>query len=451
MTIEIFDSFTVPPDLLFDFFDEGAAILRGPGHAGDPVLINQGSMRVFSAVDGRSIDAITTAPGERGNSSAVHFETGSQLVVKLWGADSGARGVVLDFTANSFANEGSVYVIAKGDATGVASSHALEMTNSGGMRVASHGTAIGVDAQGHASIGSSGAIRVYGGVAVGISLASGDVANDGVLGVGSKVGDATGLFIGEAGHLIENGGLIHVQAPDVTGASSYGVVLADGPGVYHIDNSGIIHAHYAIFQQGVADGPAAQVLLDNTGVISGEIRLLGADDAIINDQGIGGDAWLGGGDDLYDGSAGRLRGTIHGEAGADVLTGGHGVEVFDGGAGADILTGGRGQDQLTGGADADVFVFTATSDSRAGAGDLITDLEATDRIDLSAVDADRTQDGDQDFTLVDHFTGHAGELKLVYHAGADMTLLDADTNGDGIADLEIRIAGDHADFAGLLL
>ncbi|MDG3064101.1 M10 family metallopeptidase C-terminal domain-containing protein [Thauera mechernichensis] len=76
--------------------------------------------------------------------------------------------------------------------------------------------------------------------------------------------------------------------------------------------------------------------------------------------------------------------TLTGGNGKDRLEGGDGDDTLNGGAGDDVLFGGPGQDTLTGGAGADTFVFV-TGDSLYDTPDRITDLEAGDTIDLSAI------------------------------------------------------------------
>lgn len=82
---------------------------------------------------------------------------------------------------------------------------------------------------------------------------------------------------------------------------------------------------------------------------------------------------------------------------------------------------------------------------------MIGDLAGEDVIDLSTIDANTAVSGDQAFTLVSALDGHAGQAALVYDAGADETALELDTNGDGTADVTIRLGGDHHDFANFVL
>jgi peptidase M10/serralysin-like protein len=143
---------------------------------------------------------------------------------------------------------------------------------------------------------------------------------------------------------------------------------------------------------------------------------------------------------------------LKGDAGANLLTGGEGNDKLSGMDGADRIVGGAGADMLSGGAGSDVFVFSQATDSDVASTDRIFDLDAGDRIDLSAIDADVALKGDQAFTVVDSFDGHAGELVLDYRAKGDVTWLLADVDGDGAADVQIMLrGGDFTGFGGLVL
>ena len=61
------------------------------------------------------------------------------------------------------------------------------------------------------------------------------------------------------------------------------------------------------------------------------------------------------GNDMYDGTAGSIGGTVYGNSGDDVLLGGTGDEQFRGGHGADRLVGNSGNDSLYGDAGDDVI------------------------------------------------------------------------------------------------
>ncbi|MFM7087292.1 MAG: FKBP-type peptidyl-prolyl cis-trans isomerase [Cyanobium sp.] len=114
-------------------------------------------------------------------------------------------------------------------------------------------------------------------------------------------------------------------------------------------------------------------------------------------------------------------------------------ELLVGLRGNDRLSGGGGRDLLVGGAGGDRFVFTALSDSSAGEAsrDVISDFQGNkgDRLDLRGIDIDPATPGRQGLTYrgSEPFTGLAGALR--YENG----LLQADSNGDRQADLEITL------------
>jgi Ca2+-binding RTX toxin-like protein len=142
---------------------------------------------------------------------------------------------------------------------------------------------------------------------------------------------------------------------------------------------------------------------------------------------------------------------ISGSKAADTIEGNLGADTIKGARGDDLLVGGQGSDVLTGGDGADTFSYRAISDSQASAVDLIKDLQSGDHLDLSAVDANTSVAGDQAFDIVDAFTEHAGELVVTYDAKANLTIVSGDVDGDGVADLEIHVAGDQTSFTGYLL
>jgi Ca2+-binding RTX toxin-like protein len=136
---------------------------------------------------------------------------------------------------------------------------------------------------------------------------------------------------------------------------------------------------------------------------------------------------------------------ISGGVGNDVLRGGGGVDYLDGGAGNDVLIGGAGRDFLIGGAGADIFRWESLADSGgfARSCDLVWDFSRTegDILDLSALDANAGLAGDQAFTLIGAaaFSGAAGQLRFLSVSGN--TRIEADVNGDRVADFHFDILG----------
>lgn len=189
----------------------------------------------------------------------------------------------------------------------------------------------------------------------------------------------------------------------------------------------------------------------------------GGDDTM--DGGSGDDTLSGGdGNDSIEGGAGadKLRGrigsdtiegggeadTISGGDGADRLDGGAGDDRLNGGAGADTLFGGTGFERLKGGTEADTFLFTDIGESSPAAPDLITDLQPLDFIDVSAIDADTTTFGNQDFNRVTEVGSGAGEYTVAYDG--HRTLFEFYVNGDMTVDFAILANGDQTGFTGLV-
>lgn len=162
-----------------------------------------------------------------------------------------------------------------------------------------------------------------------------------------------------------------------------------------------------------------------------------------------------GGNDLLLGGSGndQLRGgagndSLRGDEGNDLLIGGEGADTLLGGSGRDTLQGGLGRDILTGGTEADTFRWASINDSRPGtARDVVTDyLRGTDMLDIGGIDANTAVAGNQAFAFLGSalFTGAAGELRSEIFTRADgtgLTLLQADVNGDRVADFEIQMNG----------
>lgn len=141
-----------------------------------------------------------------------------------------------------------------------------------------------------------------------------------------------------------------------------------------------------------------------------------------NDRLVGGN----GSDDLYGGN------------GNDRLLGGRGNDSLFGGSGKDILIGGPGADLLDGGDGPDTFVFRSAIHSKPGARDTIQGFESgIDKIDLQSIDANFNMAGNQAFSFIAgaQFSNSPGELNFINK------ILSGDTDGDGVADLQIYLAG----------
>ena len=155
-----------------------------------------------------------------------------------------------------------------------------------------------------------------------------------------------------------------------------------------------------------------------------------------NDSVLGGD-----GDDSLRGASGAD--TIFGGAGDDTVWGDVLGDRLYGDDGDDVMVGGAGRDFLYGGPDADTFMFRAVADSAAGTAsrDIIFVYEpGLDKIDLTRIDANVNVTGNQAFAYIGTgvFTSVAGQLRAVLGTNS---LLQADVNGDGVADFELQLNG----------
>jgi Ca2+-binding RTX toxin-like protein len=127
------------------------------------------------------------------------------------------------------------------------------------------------------------------------------------------------------------------------------------------------------------------------------------------------------------------------------IRGGKGADTITGGAGNDTIWGNLGADQLRGGKGDDLFDYNAVAESKSDAADTILDFARGDRINLARIDADgNAANGDSKFTYLGDgaFTGAAGELRVSQHPQHSRTwVVEADVNGDRIADLTIYLVG----------
>lgn len=145
------------------------------------------------------------------------------------------------------------------------------------------------------------------------------------------------------------------------------------------------------------------------------------------------------GNDVIEGGAGND--TLYGGAGNDALFGGDGNDILYGGDGNDVLDGGKGADILYGGAGVNQFVYHQ-SDMNVLWIDTIADFKSgIDKIVLTGIDANINTSGLDQFKFLGTTGFHkiAGEMR--YGVVGNNALLQADLNGDGIADFGIKLPG----------
>jgi Ca2+-binding RTX toxin-like protein len=275
--------------------------------------------------------------------------------------------------------------------------------------------------------------------------------DDTVLGLGGN-----DYLAGQAGDDLLNGGsgddtLVGGQGSDtLTGGSGDDLIQAGDPARDVIDGgSGHDVLSFALASNAIRFN-GVQILH-----IQGVEELVGSDfddriDAIDQINKING----GGGDDVLSGGSDAMVFTLIGGAGDDHITGSDRALVL-GGAGKDVLTGRIGT--VDGGAGSDVLIapdhiqetFRFSESARHGR-DLIQGMQdGAVIIDLSPIDADTTQAGDQAFTLVSGFSHHAGEAWL--HVVGSETWLQLDADGDAVADVTVRMDGFHTGFTNFVL
>ncbi|WP_066469537.1 peroxidase family protein [Bosea sp. WAO] len=182
------------------------------------------------------------------------------------------------------------------------------------------------------------------------------------------------------------------------------------------------------------------------------------DDVIVGEQGDGNDTYFGddigggAGNDTLDLSAitanltvdlgnGLLgRGSAFStQSGSDTLWN---IENVATGAGNDTITASNAVNVIEGGAGNDTFRFLSTA---AADGDTILDFEPGDRLDLSGIDANTGQAGNQSFTLVNGPLTGAAQLAVTYETrqDGDYTIVSGSVDANSDEEFRIELKGSH--------
>lgn len=143
--------------------------------------------------------------------------------------------------------------------------------------------------------------------------------------------------------------------------------------------------------------------------------------------------------DLGNGLNGRGS-AVSSQSGTDTLWS---IENVATGSGNDTITASEAVNVMEGGTGNDTFRFLSTTGAD---GDTILDFQPGDRLDLSAIDADASQAGNQSFTLVNgaSFTA-SGQLTVTYETRADgqYTIVKGNVDAATDAEFQINLKGSH--------
>jgi Ca2+-binding RTX toxin-like protein len=397
----------------------------------------------------------------------------------------GGLGIDIDGGSNTISNFGTIDV--RGGSFTFGSGNSDQVLNAGTLtgRNTAFGAVVTVDGSGN-SINNTGTIIANGAFANGINVvaASGanTITNSGTIiasfGTGIQSTSATvilhnsGTIIGLTGvelsgpsHVIYNTGYIEGNVYFGAGTDYFrgigGTVAGkifggDGADTYYTSDSNMDIVELAAGGSDTVNSTvnfrlAAEVevlnllgfavtgvgnIADNTIIGNGaDNRLWGlaGADSIVGGEG---DDSIGGGDD---------NDTLVGADGDDWLRGAVGNDSLTAGGDNDTLIGAMGVDTLRGGVGDDSFVFARLSHSgtTAATSDLIADfVRGQDVIDLSGIDARTTNALPNDaFTFIGTaaFSNVAGQMR--YSSAAGVTTLLMDVNGNGTADMTLRLTG----------
>ena len=359
--------------------DDGGAVVSGSSGA---TFVNHGTLESNGGADGANT-ILFGHLGRLDNHGTIRAAAPGDANSQTFTADL-LRTYGVDALAWNLA--GNVFAL-RSDTSGGPILNTGTISASSERSIASGYTTYGLNVTNQGIITSSSsdliAIGVY-------SYNGGKLINSGTIEASGEIG-AYGVRTSTHSTTIENSGLISaIAAADDAVEIAVSLYYASHLGST-LTNSGTIRGSTAVWSHAVYDGQG--LTITNSGLIEGQIILntnengvVRQSDTIFNSGTIQGEIRLGGERDLYVGAGGRQIGTVHGEAGEDLLYGTGFGDSFDGGLGEDLLWGGLGADSLTGGAGRDVFVYNMVTESSGSEIDTIVDFATgTDRIDLSAL------------------------------------------------------------------
>ncbi|WP_442580675.1 calcium-binding protein [Mesorhizobium sp. ASY16-5R] len=223
-----------------------------------------------------------------------------------------------------------------------------------GIYITAKGGQVSTNTDAIIGLGSNNVVTVYGfveGELSGIRLGD-DVNQD---------GNHT-VHIGKSGDVYGRVDGIHIDAHDsnvrndgaVFGRET-GIELNASIGTSRLVNSGTILSD----TEGIRSTGAQTLIIENTGMIFGLTRAIatfgGATALITNTGEIVGEIYLDSGNDVYNGTNGRVSGHISCFGGNDTVYAGVDNDYIDGMGGNDILNGGLGADRMIGGSGNDTF------------------------------------------------------------------------------------------------
>ena len=371
---------------------------------------------------------------------------------------------------DAFTNNGEIYAFDEGYLTvnglSLVSSGFIDFTNNGLVVVESTAPLLDVGDLFEVSVGV---------------IVEGDVLNNGTISIYSASGNVLGAWGTSPSRTFENNGdiiaiagsraaeAVNAYGTDFNGNQSffnYGLIYAEGADVsdpiYSDPEStnpvvGASAIALRIFKDATNDGTIIAALganavagahtigvvsggadtFTNNGDISGTYSLVmfgGNGGGVVNNGVMEGDILLVAGAEQYDGSNGRVIGTVYGMDGDDTLIGGAFDDIFDGGAGNDTMRGGAGIDtalynEAAGGVRVNLLVGAAQNTQGAGIDTLLGfenltgsafndqlrgNLDANVLIGLSGDDSLYGNDGD------DVLEGGDGNDRLYGGKGADI-------------------------------